>query len=53
MEDYARAIQEERKKLIKAMMKARGDHRLKIVKDKGKFLYVDKDRYDYEHIADS
>ena len=37
-EDYARAIQEERKKLIKAMMKAR------------KKLYIDKDRYDHENI---
>ena len=33
-EDYARAIQEERKKLIKAMMKARDDHGLKNAKVK-------------------
>ena len=49
-EDYARAIQEERKKLIKAMMKAGDDHGLKNVKVKGRFLYIDKDRYDHENI---
>ena len=40
-EDYARAIQEERKKLIKAMIKARDEHGLKNVKVKGRFLYID------------
>ena len=49
-EDYARAIQEERKKLIKAMMKARDEHGLKNVKVQGRFLYIDKDRYDHENI---
>ena len=49
-EDYARAIQEERKKLIKAMMKARDDHGLKNAKVKGRFLYINKDRYDHENI---
>ena len=49
-EDYARAIQEERKKLIKAMMKARDEHGLNNVKVKGRFLYIDKDRYEHENI---
>ena len=49
-EDYARAIQEERKKLIKAMMKARDEHGLNNVKVKGRFPYIDKDRYDHENI---
>ena len=49
-EDYAGAIQEERKKLIKAMMKARDDHGLKNVKVKGRLLYIDKDRYAHENI---
>ena len=49
-EDYTRAIQEERKKLIKAMMKARNEHGLKNVKVKGRVLYIDKDRYDHENI---
>ena len=49
-EDYARAIQEERKKLIKAMMKARDDHGLKNAKVKGRFIYIDEDRYDHVNI---
>ena len=49
-EDYARAIQEERKKLIKAIAKARDEHGLKKVKVEGRFLYIDKDRYDHENI---
>ena len=48
--DYARAIQEERQKLIKAMMKARDEHGLKNVKVKGRFLYIDRNRYDHENI---
>ena len=38
MEDNVRAIQEERKKLIKAMMKARDEHRLKTLKLKDHFF---------------
>ena len=49
-EDYARAIQEERKKLIKAMMKATDEYGLKNVKAKGRFLYIDENRYDHESI---
>ena len=49
-EDYTRAIQEERKKLIKARMKARDARGLNNVKVKGRFLYIDKDRYDHENI---
>ena len=39
-EDYARAIQEERKKLMKAMMKARDDHGLKNAKVKVDFFIL-------------
>jgi 3-deoxy-D-arabino-heptulosonate 7-phosphate (DAHP) synthase class II len=39
-EDYARAIQEERKVLIKAMMKAREEHGLSEAKVKGRFLFI-------------
>ena len=38
-QDYARAIQEERKVLIKAMMKAREEHGLNDAKVKGRFLF--------------
>jgi len=49
-EDYARAIQEERKKSIKVTMKARDEHGLNNVKVKGGFLYIEKDRYDHKNI---
>ena len=32
------------------MIKARDEHGLKNVKVKGRFLYIDKDRYDHENI---
>ena len=34
------------------MIKARDEHGLKNAKVKGRFLYIDKDRYDYENIPD-
>ena len=39
-QDYARAIQEERKVLIKAMMKARKGHGLKDANAKGRYLLI-------------
>ena len=44
-QDYARAIQEEGKILIKAMMKAREEHRLNDAKVKGRFLFINNERY--------
>ena len=44
--DYARAIQEERKILIKAMMKAREEHGLNNAKVKGRFLFINNEKYD-------
>ena len=40
VQDYARAIQEERRVLIKAMMKAREEHGLNDAKVKGRFLFI-------------
>ena len=39
-QDYARAIQEERRVFIKAMMKAREEHGLNDAKVKGRFLFI-------------
>ena len=44
-QDYARAIQEEGKVLIKAM-KAREEHGLNDAKVKGRFLFINNERYD-------
>ena len=51
-EDYARAIQEERKVLIKAMMKAREENGLSNAKVKGRFLFINNERYDSNSIPE-
>ena len=45
-EDYARAIQEERRVLIKAMKKAHEEHGLNDAKVQGRFLFINNERYD-------
>ena len=51
-QDYARAIQEERRVLIKAMMKAREEHGLNDAKVKGRFLFINNERYDSKSIPE-
>ena len=51
-QDYARAIQEERKVLIKAMMKAREEHGLNDAKVKGRFLIINNERHDSKSIPE-
>ena len=51
-QDYARAIQEERKVLIKAMMKAREELGLNDTKVKGRFLYINNERNDSKSIPE-
>ena len=51
-QDYARAIQEERKVLIKAMMKAHEEHGLNDAKVKGRFLFISNERYDSKSIPE-
>ena len=51
-EDFARAIQEERKVLIKAMIKARDDLGMDNVKVIGRYLIIDNQKYDYNTIPD-
>ena len=51
-EDYARAIQEERKILMKAMMKVREEHGLGDAKVKGRFLFINNERYDSKNIPE-
>ena len=51
-QDYARAIQEERKVLIKAMMKACEKHGLNDAKVKGRFLFINNERYDSKSIPE-
>ena len=51
-QDYARAIQEERKVLIKGMMKAREEHGLNNAKVKGRFLSINNERYDSKSIPE-
>ena len=51
--DYARAIQKERKLLIKAMMKAREEHGLNdAAKVKGRFLIINNERFDSKSIPE-
>ena len=52
MEDYAEVIQDEWKKLIKAMIKAQEEHGLRNAKVKGRFLYINSDRYDHQRIPE-
>ena len=51
-QDYARAIQEERRVLIKAMMKAREEHGLNDAKVKGRFLFINNERYGSKSIPE-
>ena len=51
-EDYARAFQKEREILIKAMMKARNEHNLPEAKVKGRFLYINGERFDFENVPE-
>ena len=51
-EDYARAIQEERKVLIKAIMKAREKRGMSDAKVKGRFLFINNERYDSKSILE-
>ena len=51
-EDFARAIQEERKVLIKAMIKAREELGMDNVKVVGTYLIIDNQKYDYNTIPD-
>ena len=52
-EDFARAIQEERKVLIKAMIKARDELGMDNVKVVGRYLIIDNQKYDYNTIPDN
>ena len=52
-EDFARAIQEERKVLIKAMIKARDESGMDNVKVVGRYLIIDNQKYDYNTIPDN
>ena len=52
-EDYARAIQEERKVLIKAMMKAREEQGLHDAKVIGRFLLINNEKYNFQNIPES
>ena len=51
-EDFARAIQEERKTLIKAMMKARNEHGLTNAKVIGRFLFINNEKYNFQNVPD-
>ena len=51
-EDYAKAIQEERKVLIKAMLKARENEVQPNAKFIGRYLLLDNVKYDYKNIPD-
>ena len=51
-EDFARAIQEERKVLIKAMIKARDELGMDKVKVIGRYLIIDNQKYNYNTIPD-
>ena len=52
-EDFARAIQEERKVLIKAMIKARDELGMDNVKVVGRYLIIDNQKFDYTTIPDN
>lgn len=51
-EDFAKAIQEERKVLIKAMLKAREKEGLSNAKVVGRYLFINNEKYDYRNIPD-
>ena len=51
-EDFGRILQEERKVLIKAMIKARDELGLDNIKVIGRYLTIDNQKYDYNTIPD-
>ena len=51
-EDYARAIQIERKVLIKAMVKAREEQGIENATVKGRYLFINNQRYDHKSVPD-
>ena len=51
-EDYARAIQVERKVLIKAMVRAREDQGIENATVKGRYLFMNNQRYDKQSVPD-
>jgi len=44
--------EKEREILIKAMMKARNEHNLPEAKVKGRFLYINGERFDFENVPE-
>ncbi|XP_068724060.1 ribonuclease Y-like [Montipora capricornis] len=51
-EDYARAIQLERRALIKAMMKARDEQGIQNATVRGRYLIINNERYDHKSIPE-
>ena len=51
-EDYARAIQLERKALIKATMKARDEQGIQNATVRGSYLIINNERYDHKSIPE-
>ena len=51
-EDYARAIQFERRALIKAMMKARDEQGIQNATVRGRYLIINNERYDHKSIPE-
>ena len=52
-EDFARAIQEERKILIKAMMKARNERGIHDAKVIGRFLLINNQKFNHQNIPEN
>ena len=50
--DFDKAVQEERKILIKAMVKARREHGIHDAKVTGRFLLINNERYNHQSIPD-
>ena len=51
-EDYDRAIQIKRKVLIKAMVKAREEQGIENATVKGRYLFINNQRYDHKSVPD-
>lgn len=51
-EDFAKAIQEERKVLIWAMLKARENEGLSNAKVVGRYLFINNEKYDCRNIPE-
>ena len=51
-EDFAKKIQEERKTLIKAMLKARENDGLSNAKVVGRYVFINKEKYDCRNIPE-